>query len=58
MVGALLGALYGTDWLPRDWVEKIADNEAYSKDKIVKIAQSLGALNFEFYAMPPDLGKV
>jgi ADP-ribosylglycohydrolase len=57
MVGALLGALFGTDWLPRDWVEKVADNDAYSKDKIVKIAQSLGALNFEFYAMPPDLGK-
>jgi ADP-ribosylglycohydrolase len=57
MVGALLGALYGTDWLPRDWVEKVANNEAYSKDKIVKIAQSLGSLNFEFYAMPPDLGK-
>lgn len=57
MVGALLGAFYGTDWLPRVWIEKI-DNESYNKDKIVQIAKSLENLNFEFYAMPTDVGKV
>lgn len=56
MVGALLGALYGTDWFPRVWVEKI-NSESYNKDKTVQIAKSLGTLNFEFYATPPDLGK-
>jgi ADP-ribosylglycohydrolase len=57
MVGALLGALYGTDWIPRVWIDKL-ENGPIGKEKIVKLAQSLGTLDFEFYAMPPDLMKV
>jgi len=54
MVCSLLGALYGTDWIPQIWFDNI-ENKDLGRDEIINLAKKLASLRFEYYAPPPEI---
>jgi ADP-ribosylglycohydrolase len=51
LVGGVLGALWGPEWLPREWVDKL-ENGNYGRDNMIVIAKRLAALDLTAYS--PD----
>ena len=45
MVGAVLGALHGTSWLPASWWAALENDTARGKDFAVHLGRQLAALD-------------
>ena len=47
IVGALLGALHGTSWIPKRWFDNIENDHFYGRDGLIKIAKDLALLDLK-----------
>lgn len=47
IVGALVGALHGKNWIPKRWYDNIENNGEYGRDALEKVAKELTMLDLK-----------
>jgi ADP-ribosylglycohydrolase len=53
MLGAMLGALYGSSWFPESWYSQLENGE-FGRDYCVGLAKAIGEMDLRAPLKTPD----